>query len=301
MATPAHTLFLALLKLTGRRRKFLSAAGLHARIARERRSMRPDPPPALRRRVRIEEQACGGHRCFTVRPLLAQATGPVQVLFLHGGAYVSEMTPYHWRFVAGLVEAAGCTVHVPIYPLAPEHTHRDAYPVIERAWQMLGASTPSQHRVLMGDSAGGGLALGFAQTLAAGGQPGARDVVLISPWLDLALRNPAIVGFEARDPWLARPGLLEAGRLWAGGDDTALPRLSPLHGPLAGLGRLTVFIGTRDLLLPDCRRLRDLAAQAGVPCDLIEGAGMIHDWPILPVPDALAARQAIARRVAAAS
>jgi hypothetical protein len=40
--------------------------------------------------------------------------------------------------------------------------------------------------------------------------------------------------------------------------------VSPLYGSLRGLARVTVFIGTCDILFPDCRKLRDLAAAEGV-------------------------------------
>lgn len=83
----------------------------------------------------------------------------------------------------------------------------------------------------------------------------------------------------------------------AGDEDPASPHLSPLYGPLQGLGRLTVFIGTRDLLLADCRALRDRAAAQGVDIEMHEATGMIHVWPLLPVKQAMAARAAIAEIV----
>src|SRR3712207_7656426 len=43
---------------------------------------------------------------------------------------------------------------------------------------------------LAGDSAGGGLALGLAQTLRDQGLPQPRRLLLVSPWLDLTLGNP---------------------------------------------------------------------------------------------------------------
>jgi acetyl esterase/lipase len=69
--------------------------------------------------------------------------------------------------------------------------------------------------VLIGDSAGAGLALAAAQRLRdrTGAQP--SRIVLISPWLDLTMSHPDQAALEADDPVLARPGLLEAGRLRA--------------------------------------------------------------------------------------
>src|SRR3712207_7305722 len=48
------------------------------------------------------------------------------------------------------------------------------------------------------------------------------------------------------DPWLARPGLIEMGRAWAGGDDPTDPRLSPLNGRLSGLAPTSLYVGRSE-------------------------------------------------------
>lgn len=70
--------------------------------------------------------------------------------------------------------------------------------------------------MLIGDAAGAGLALAAAQRLRdrTGAQP--SRIVLISPWLDLTMSHPDQPAIEAADPFQARSGLLEAGRLYAG-------------------------------------------------------------------------------------
>jgi epsilon-lactone hydrolase len=108
-------------------------------------------------------------------------------------------------------------VEVPLYGLAPQHTYREAYPLVHAVWRELTRETVPGGVALAGDSAGGGLALGLAQELIA--DAGARSpdrLVLLSPWLDLTLGNPRIADYARSDPWLARPGLVEVGRAWAG-------------------------------------------------------------------------------------
>ena len=288
-------LLLALLKLTGRRRRFESVEGLRVAIARDRKTATAEPPASVHKRCAIGKRQVGGYDCYTLTPL--SGAGSAQLLYLHGGAHVAEISPFHWRVLAELVETTGCVAHVPIFPLAPEHTHREAYAMVNQIYGGLVAAHEPRQLVLMGDSAGGGFALALAQGLAAQSLPQPRDIVLISPWLDLTMSSQGIAALEANDPWLARPGLAEAGRWWAGVDDPALPHLSPLNGPLQGLGRLTVFIGSRDLLLADCRALRARAEAQGVHVEMHEAAGMIHVWPLLPVKEAIAARTAIAQIV----
>ena len=64
---------------------------------------------------------------------------------------------------------------------------------------------------IAGDSAGGGLALGLAETLADAGLPQPERIVLLSPWLDLTLSHPDLPAVEAHDPWLSSVGLRVAG------------------------------------------------------------------------------------------
>src|SRR6185295_17054509 len=105
-----------------------------------------------------------------------------------------------------------------------------------------------------GDSAGGGLALAYAISSIRRGRPVPAGMVLIAPWLDATLSNPEIAAVEALDPWLARPGLVAAGRAWAMGDHPERWEVSPIYAGDEDLARLpptTVFIGTHDILHPD--------------------------------------------------
>lgn len=285
-------LVILLLRLAGRTRKFRSAEDLHREVAKERRVHNPVPPADIARRFAVTHREIHGRSVYTLAP--RGASSGVYVFYLHGGAYVSGITPFHWRFLARLIEDTGCTVTAPLYPLAPEASHRDAHPFALEAYRQLAAQAPPDKLILMGDSSGGGFALALAQTLLEQGLPQPRNIVLISPWLDITAKNPDIAKVQPHDPWLRVPGALEAGRLWAAGADPNDPKLSPINGPLKGLGHLTLFIGTRDILLPDCRKLRDRAKAEGVPLCYVEAPGMIHVWPILPVREANAAIRQIA-------
>ncbi len=108
------------------------------------------------------------------------------------------------------------------------------------------------------------------------------------------MSHESVDAVAARDPMLSVPRLVRAGELYAGALRTDHPLVSPINGRIDGLGPMTIFVGTRDLLLPDSRRLRDLATEAGVPVDYHEADGLIHVWPILPLPEARKARRIIA-------
>ncbi|AZQ37131.1 steryl acetyl hydrolase [Streptomyces cyaneochromogenes] len=282
----------------------MNVVAAYLRLTRERRTA-PDPvaaskepprPPAkLVQRHDVRSRSIDGFECCTVSPRGRRAERAV--VYLHGGAYISHMLPQHWQLISQLADA-GVRVEVAQYGLAPKYTYRDAYPFVTAVYRDLLSDLDAGQVTIMGDSAGAGLALGVAQSLVGSGLPQPARVLLISPWLDLTLTNPAIPEVEARDPFLTTSRLLAAGRGWAGGDDPAHPRLSPVNGPLAPLAPIDVYIGTRDLFYPDVRRLEERAAAEGAAVNVIVCDGAVHAYPLVPAPEGRAAARAIVRSAA---
>lgn len=241
------------------------------------------PPSWLHRRYGVAEMQVQGYPCYTVSP---RRTGSsLHVMHLHGGGYIQQIAAHHWRFVSWLIERLDCQVSVPIYPLAPDNHAGQTIGMVRECYDRVFGDTEPDDRVLMGDSAGGGLCLVLAGQLRDEELPQPRRMVLISPWLDLTMSDPSVAGQDRKDPYLGARGLAEAGRWYADGLDTRDPRVSPIFAKLAGLGPITVFIGTRDVLLSDSRRLRDASAADGNPVDYFEYPGMIHNWPMRRLPE----------------
>lgn len=284
--SPASRVIDLYLRIKRRKRVFADAGGLHRSIRHERRAGAPRPPFWLRfpAGVVAAERQLAGRPLFELLPAAGNTCGTTLV-FLHGGAYVHELFWPHWLFLARLVRRLRLRILVPIYPLAPEYDHRATRDYLLTLWQELMAAEDPTNLYVGGDSAGGGLSLALAQQLGKLGLPLPRGLVLISPWLDASLTDPAIPALDALDPILGREGVLEAARLYAAGTPLDDPWLSPLHGPLAGLPPIRLFAGTRDLLLPDSRHLARRAAEAGVDLLYHEAPDMIHDWMLLPLPE----------------
>ncbi|MEU2349883.1 alpha/beta hydrolase [Modestobacter sp. NPDC049651] len=251
-----------------------------------------EPPARLRKRHDVRSRLVDG---FPVHTVLPRGRTPQRAaLYLHGGAYVSAIARQHWALIGALADA-GVRVEVPHYGLAPQHTYRDAHPFLTEVYRQLLDETDAV--TIAGDSAGGGLALGLAQTLPAAGLPQPRRLVLLSPWLDLTLGHPDLPAVEARDPWLSSAGLRVAAASWAGGDDPTQPRLSPGNGPLDGLAPIDVFVGTHEICLPDVQLLieRARAAEALGQAEICVDA--VHVYPLTPTPEGRAAARQIVRRI----
>jgi acetyl esterase/lipase len=272
-------------------RKPALATAERARAEMNKEKADPAPPAGLRRRHLVTVRTVEDFPCYTIAP--RSVTKPAKALiYVHGGAFIDQITRQHWRFVSRLVDA-GCRVDVPLYGLAPQHAYREAFPFITAVHRHLLDHYPPESVTWAGDSAGAGLALAVTQTLPECGLPMPARLILLSPWLDITMSNPQIRQVEQRDPMLSSAGLIEAGRAWAGGDDPHDPRLSPINGPIAGLPPLDLYIGTADVFHPDARRLHKRAEQAGVAIRLTEVDGAFHVYALAPVPEAHAATQAI--------
>ncbi|MCU1640547.1 MAG: alpha/beta hydrolase [Nocardia sp.] len=282
----------ALLQASGGRKLLGDPALVHAALEKRDRKVEEVRPPAfLNKAATATREDLGGWPVYRITP----TTGPtdVTVVFLHGGGFFREIVRPHWSFVRDLAAAVPAECVVPIYPLVP---HGHAAEMVATTAAILARTIEqrgSGKTVVMGNSAGGGLALAATQVLLEQGGPQPDRVVLISPWLDVTMTDPTLPALERDDPFHQIPGLLEIGRLYAGDLDPRDPRVSPLRGHIEGLPPLTVFCGTREMTVADTRTLARRAAAAGTPIDYHEGPALPHNYALMPSPEGRAARKVI--------
>lgn len=218
----------------------------------------------------------------------------ISVLYLHGGGYVQGCSTSQWRFANELANRTDAEIVVPDYPLAPWHTYEETYDLLYDWWVPWQYGNASRILIIMGDSAGGGLALGFTEYLREMDAALPSAVILISPWGDLTMTNAEIADYESIDPFLNAGALLADASAWAGDTDLTDYRLSPLYGDLQDLPDVTILTGTREILYPDSLLLYDKLTAAGNYATLITGEGMNHDYPLLPIPEGREAVRQIA-------
>jgi acetyl esterase/lipase len=245
-----------------------------------------EPSRRLHRKHRITKRTIDGHLVWTIAPKETDSRALKQIIYLHGGAYVNSFASQHWTFMSKLVDELGCTVTAPNYPHAPEYDVHDVFALLLPLYLELACEVGSADVALMGDSSGGGISLALAQHIRESGLPQPGNVVLLSPWLDATMSNPEIVAVDKIDPFLGVNGLKYAGAAYARNVEPKSYLVSPVYGSFCDLAPVTVFIGTRDVFLPDCRKLRDRAAAEGVVINYREYDGMVHDWMLGPLPEA---------------
>lgn len=251
------------------------------------------PPAWFRDDVTVVAERRAGWPIYRISPKAREPRGCV--VYAHGGGWVNEIHPEHWRLIGSIAARAGVTVVVPIYPLVPFGT---AEVVIGEMVELVRECRAEFGTVaLAGDSAGGQISLSTALELRDRYAETLPLTVLISPALDLSWSNPEIPEVQPDDPWLAVPGAQYFSELWRGDLPVTDQRVSPVTADLSGLGRLLVFAGTFDILSPDARLLIRRAREARVPFDFYEAAGQVHVYPFIPTNTGRQARRALIDRL----
>lgn len=251
----------------------------------------PEPPARITRKLSVTKYQVLGRNVFTLRP--ENPGSLTHILYLHGGAYVQGFVRFHWSFLAYLIQETRCTVTAPDYPLAPDFTCQDSFAMVLQLYRQLLLTVRPENLIIMGDSAGGGFALGLAQVLRDESLPQPGQLILLSPWLDITLTNPEIALIAPGDPFLEQESLRKAGKLYAGDIPPDHPMLSPINGPLAGLGKLSIFAGSNDILVADTRKLHLLAMSQHIQHNYYEYPQMVHAWMLLNLPESMMARAQI--------
>ena len=149
--------------------------------------------------------------------------------------------------------------------------------------------------VVMGDSAGGNLALVLCHLLKQSARrlPGA--LILLSPWTDMTAGGKSYQERADIDPILTMNYITAVREAYARGADCSSPLLSPLLGDLSGFPPTLIQVGSNEILLSDSVRLRDRMIQAAVPCRLEVWSDMWHVFQMFPTKRAVEAMESIGR------
>jgi epsilon-lactone hydrolase len=247
-------------------------------------------PKSIKSKFAVSEIVVNGKKAVTVKS--KQNTADKHILLLHGGGYIMQAAPPHWKLVQRIIETTGFTVTLVDYPLAPEQDYRETHEMVHNTFQQLSQMYAGGYFYLMGDSAGGGLALALLQALRDKGVENLpAKTVLFSPWVDVGLTNPKIKEIEGRDSLLSVDALQKAGILYANGGDLKSPMLSPLYGEMHNLGKIALFVGTDEVFLADCQALKEKIEATNTELRYFEYLQMQHDWPLFPIPEAKKAVQ----------
>ncbi|GAA1513301.1 alpha/beta hydrolase [Nocardioides humi] len=211
------------------------------------------------------------------------ADGDEVVLLLHGGGFALGSSASHRKLGGHLARACAAPVFVADFRLAPEHPYpaaiEDALAVLA-AWRAEGRD-PAR-TTLVGDSAGGNLAIATTLRLLASEDPLPRQVITMSPWLNMENTGATLDSNDATDFLITREGLqANIDRYIGGACDPTEPFANPLYADLTGFPRLYICAGSVESLFDDSVRLHELAQKHDVDVTFSVGQGQQHVYPFL--------------------
>lgn len=203
------------------------------------------------------------------------------VLYLHGGGYTLGSSTSYRSMATSIARAADSALFSIDYRRAPEAVFPAALDDALAAYRgLLSEGFSGNQIVVVGDSAGGGLALALLSSIRDSRVELPAAAALLSPWTDLALSGTTMLSKSDRDVSLTRNGLAAAAQHYLGSTSATDPAASPLFADLRGLPPLLIEVGEAEILLADSTRLASSASEAGVEVRLHVWPGMVHDWPL---------------------
>ena len=226
--------------------------------------------------VVIENTSIAAFRCAWLVP--DTAVDDEVVMYIHGGGFIYGSVNSHAAMVSHIAKAVNRKMLVIDYRLAPEHPFpgglNDCVSVIETFCKQHPKSTFG----IMGDSAGGNLAMAMQLQLKAIKGPMPQYSVVISPWVDLECKNPSFSRNKEMDAILTQGYLQICARMYAGERNLSDGLLSPVNADLAGLPPALIMYGSAEVLMDDSIHLHQQFGKAGVPSECVAFEGEQHVW-----------------------
>lgn len=229
--------------------------------------------PIFRRNLVVEEHSPSGISCEWLYKSPEQKNKVV--FYLHGGAYLSgglsaarnRSMRYAVNTSASLFVVDYRTSAVEIFPAALNDSFA--------AYKYLLEIAPDAEIIVVGDSAGGGLALSTVLKANENGIKLPSRMILNSPWTDLTCSSETYATKQKSDVVLNGIFLRKCARLYGDGDYKN-PYVSPIFADLSNFPHLYINVGTDEILLNDSLTLAENAKKSGVNVDLKIWNGMFH-------------------------
>ena len=207
------------------------------------------------------------------------------VLQLHGGAFEGGLINVYRSFAQRYGEMIqGGMVATLDYRLWPAHGYPAQQQDTLEAWRYLTETLQfaPERIIVVGDSAGGNLALTLGLHLRDSGEPMPGAIICMSPWADLSNSGPSHITNATVDPTFGVPAEFYDGTpvgvstTYTQGWDTKNPYMSPSFGDYKGFPQMLLQAAGTEVLLSDSQMVYENARKNGVDCHFTIYEGLFH-------------------------
>ena len=237
------------------------------------------------------------------------------VFYCHGGGYTCGSLKYARVIASKLAVHTGIPVMSFEYSLAPEHPYPAALEDALVIWNyIMQLGFGAREVIVVGDSAGGNLALELILKLKSQKRIPPKGLVLMSPWTDMTMSGETYETCKDIDPLLTKEYIQTCRYSFVGLNekyneeetkikideadlDYANPDFSPLFADLEGFPPTLIQVGSNEILKSDSIRLYEKLLSLGVPAVLEEYDDAWHVFQMMPLKKAVIAMDSIGRFV----
>lgn len=223
--------------------------------------------------VSVHKKIIAGVDCYWFSPVYPHDNSVI--IYLHGGGFAWGSIHSHQALVSHITKHTNTPVLFIDYALAPEHPYPHAMTDVSRVYVELIRTKPDLSIFLIGDSAGGGLALSAIDQWQEQSVRQPRGVVLISPWLNLRADTPSYTTNVSVDPILSPQAVKEFAMAYNPEDADQASASSLVFRQFPPL---LILVGSNEILLDDSVFCYDQVRKIQTSTDLHVFPGQTHVW-----------------------
>ena len=235
------------------------------------------------------------------------------IMYCHGGGYTCGSLKYAKIIASKLAIHTGMAVMSFEYRLAPENPYPAALEDALTIWNyLMHIGYGSREVVLVGDSAGGNLALELALKLKSQNRMLPKGIVLMSPWTDMTMTGDSYKTCKDADPILTKEYIQTARFSFVGLnnkfneeikdfkiDDSdfnyADPKYSPLFADFEDFPPFLIQVGSNEVLKSDSYNLYDKLIRDSVTVTLEEYEDAWHVFQMMPFKKSIRAMESVSK------
>lgn len=239
-----------------------------------------EPPKRLAESHSVENASVGGVDYVWINK---ENANKGVLVHAHGGGYTAGPFEAMWDWLCALCDATRCAGVLVDYRKAGDAPYPAAPNDIQKVIEHLAENEDLEDGrwAMIGDSAGGGLALILTRRLLDAGSVAPGCVVAMSPFVNMALDNPQTPKYEPLDISISRKLLSRGIAKYAQGSDVKDPELSPINAEVKDFPPVSLCVGTHEMFLPDIRDYKTKLEAASVELEYHEEQGAIHVYPLI--------------------
>ncbi|MCS3799004.1 alpha/beta hydrolase fold domain-containing protein [Niastella sp. OAS944] len=197
------------------------------------------------------------------------------VIYLHGGVYTYGSVNAYRAMLTHLAKSLNSAILYIEYSLSPEHPFPAANNEILKVYRELQKKYPNYKITIMGDSAGGGLAISLVNDAQKYNLSMPASLALISPWIDLKCINNSYVTKQSVDPILSKDYLYSHALMYA---PDKIKEADPGEIKFKKFPPVLLLVGTDEVLNDDSKNFYAYIKPIQKKARLKEFEGQKHVW-----------------------